>query len=111
MTVRAISTACPPALGRVGAPRPCAARGNRSVPWPGSASRSAGSGRFGPSCCSASHPTGPNKPDQGSPNTDDMLATLGLTAFGLTAFVAGWRAAHPRSVRGPSEHEGSAGGA
>ena len=40
------------------------------------------------------------------PNTDDMPATLGLTAF-----AAGWRAAHPRSIRGPSEHEGSAGGA
>ena len=40
------------------------------------------------------------------PNTDDMLATLGLTVF-----AADWRAAHPRSVRGPSEHEGSTGGA
>ena len=40
------------------------------------------------------------------PNTDDMLATLGLTAF-----AAGWRASHPGPVWRPSEHEGSAGGA
>ena len=40
------------------------ARGNRSVPPLGGASRSANSGRSGPSCYSASHPPGPNKPTE-----------------------------------------------
>ena len=52
------------------------ARGNRSVPRPGGASRSASSGRSGPSCYSASHPTGPNKPHRGSPNTEFLTPLL-----------------------------------
>ena len=57
-------------LGESGAPPPWTARGNRSVPRLGGGSRSASSGRSGPSCYSARQPAGPNIPDRGSPNTE-----------------------------------------
>ena len=69
MTGPAISTACPPALGRVGAPRPWTARGNRSVPPLGSGSRSASWG-WSANCYGASRPTGSNEPHRGGPNTE-----------------------------------------
>ena len=70
VTGPAISTACPPALGRVRGPAPV------DSPWKSlraparGESRSASSGRSAPSCYSAGHPTGPNKHHRGSPNTE-----------------------------------------
>ena len=71
VTGPAISTACPPALGRVRGPAPVDSPW-KSLPAPplGGRFRSANSGRYGPSCYSAGHPIGPNKYDRGSPNTE-----------------------------------------
>ena len=78
MTGPAISTACPPALGRVRGPAPV------DSPWKSlraparGESRSASSGRSAPSCYSAGHPTGPNKHHRGSPNTEFLTPPTDL---------------------------------
>ena len=66
------------AAARRGAGRPISQSGgshNRSAPPLGGKPWSANSGRSGPSCYSAGQPTGPNRPDRGSPNTEFLTSS------------------------------------
>ena len=81
MTGPAISTACPPAPGRVGNPRPWTARGNRFVPPLGGRFRSANSGWFAGPWLLKRRPAGraeltrPPQPDHGIPDTSKYWRT------------------------------------
>ena len=73
-------------------PGGCERTFRRSVPRLGGGSRSASSGRSGPSCYRARQPAGPNKPDRGSPNTEFPRPPKRA----LFDFIEGWYNRHRR---------------